>query len=568
MEPRTRKLLALLACAGLLSAFLIQGWFFIRANSQTFDEAVHLAAGYSYLDRHDFRLNPEHPPLLKELAALPVYLRYHVPFRPPPHLWEQGEKWTISREFLYHSPVFADDLLTTARLPMLALGGLLVALTGWWAYRLWGEGAAVVATGLAAFEPNLIAHSCLIGTDVGSAFFIVLTLYLLWEYGQKRSLWLLAASGIALGLGLASKFSVVLLVGMGGVILLAHVCFRSAPLFPPRADVAPPRLAIRLKQAVFVTVCVAVLAAVVVLSAYFFQGWGYWKNGFTWQMTKGGQGHDGYFLGEYSKDGWLLYFPVAFLVKTPIGSIVLIAASLLLFRAGKRLALRDGLFLLVPVFVFLAVVIRGRINIGVRYLIPIYPFLFLLASRLATVTLTRRWLVPVLLGIALLGNAVSVLRIAPHDLAYFNELAGGPENGRHLLADSNLDWGQDLKGLKEYIDRENIPIIYLSYYGTALPEGYGIRYQEIPGGSPVDWTERHKDSVPEDGPQYLAVSVTNLQGVYWDPDEHGKRAPFEEFDSRKPDAIIGHSIYVYRLTGPLDRERLAEIALRGSKKRP
>src|SRR5262245_21639838 len=103
MQTKTAKRLALLICVALILAFLAQGWAFIRANSQSHDEGVHLVAGYSYLATHEFRLNPEHPPLLKELAALPIYLRYRLPFRPAPHLWEQkpeAEKWAISRDFL------------------------------------------------------------------------------------------------------------------------------------------------------------------------------------------------------------------------------------------------------------------------------------------------------------------------------------------------------------------------------------------------------------------------------------------------------------------------------------
>lgn len=224
----------LLVCATLIAAFLAQGWWFIRANSQTHDEAVHFTAGYSYLATHEFRLNPEHPPLLKEWSALPTYLSYRPPFRPAPNLWEQkpeAEKWGISRDFLYHSGVPHDTLLTLGRLPGLALGGVLVALIGWWSYRLWGAKGAMLGTALAAFEPNLITNACLITTDLGSGLFIFLAMYLLWEYGNSRSPLLLVAAGITTGLALASKLTGVLLFGMGGVILMGHVLLRQSPLF-------------------------------------------------------------------------------------------------------------------------------------------------------------------------------------------------------------------------------------------------------------------------------------------------------------------------------------------------
>jgi len=549
MQTKTANRLAFGVCVALLFAFLAQGWGFIRANSQSHDEAVHLTAGYSYLATHDFRLNPEHPPLLKELAALPIYLRYHLPFKPATHLWGQStaeaEKWAISRDFLYHSSVPYDDLLTLGRLPGLLLGALLVSLVGWWSYRLWGPGAAVLGMALAAFEPNLVTNACLITTDMGSALFIFLAMYLFWEYGNSRRALLLVGAGVATGLALASKLTGVLLFGMGGVILAAHVLLHRSPLFPPAKEGTGPARVVRLKQASLIALVVAVLAAVTILPPYFFQGWERWWYGFRWQTTKGAFGHHAFFLGEYSDKGWLLYFPVAFLIKTPVPSLLLIAASLLLFRAGRPLRLREALFLLVPVGIFLALMIPAKINIGVRYLTPIYPFLFVCAARLATLSFPRPWLAPVLLGVPVLLTAVSSLRQAPHQLAYFNELIGGPDHGDRYLADTNIDWGQDLKGLREYILDERLDVVYLSYFGTAPAEEYGIRYQELPSFGAVDWPAHPVGGMPREEPRkLLAVSVTNLQGAYL-----GEPGPYAFFyRERSPLAKIGYSIWIYDLT--------------------
>ena len=142
-----------------VSAFLVQGYFFVDANSQTFDEAAHIAAGYSYITKGDFRLNVEHPPLSKELAGLAVYLRYHLPFNPEPELWQKADEWMIGQDFLYRSSASQEEILRVGRLPNLFLGAILVALIGWWTYRLWGAWPAFIAGGLAAFDPNLIAHA-------------------------------------------------------------------------------------------------------------------------------------------------------------------------------------------------------------------------------------------------------------------------------------------------------------------------------------------------------------------------------------------------------------------------
>ena len=137
------------------------------------------------------------------------------------------------------------------------------------------------------------------------------------------------------------------------------------------------------------------------------------------------------------------------------------------------------LFLVLPVIVIFLAMTQAKTNIGLRHILPVYPFLFVLASRMATIHFRRTWLAPLLIGIPVVFTAMSSFRIAPHQLAYFNESVGGPEQGYRYLSDSNLDWGQDLKGLKAYMDKEKLPIIYLSYFGTAPPSYYGIRYQDV-----------------------------------------------------------------------------------------
>jgi hypothetical protein len=561
MGSTAAKSLAFLLCAALVTAFLVQGWMCIRTKSQTFDEAGHITAGYSFLARKDFRLYREHPALIRELCALPVYLLYRLPFQPEEPLWQSAEMWAISRDFLHGSRVAAEDILTAARLPNLALGAALTALVGWWSYRLWGAGAAVVGTALAAFEPNLVAHASLVGTDLGITLFTFLTLYLLWEYGNTRSFLLLAATGVALGLALTTKFSGMLLVVMVSGLLAAHVAFRRSPL--RREESMPPPRRRRFAESVRMGIVLAAGAAVVFPAVYFFQGVAPWLDGLRWQLAKLGVGHPGYFLGEYSDKGWWTYFLVAFLIKTPVGSLALLAASLLLFRCGQPLGRREALFLFLPVVTFLIAVVRGKVDVGVRYLLPIYPFLFVLASRLATLSWGHVGVGAVVLGLPLAATAGSVLRIAPHQLAYSNELIGGPEEGWHYLGDSNIDWGQDLRGVRDYMEREQVPMVYLSYFGTAPPEAYGIRYQAAPVGSPVTWPEKRTELLPPGtSRELLVISVTNLQGIYLTD-----RALYAWLRERRPVERIGYSIHVYELTGdPTAHLRLAEDYLNAAAK--
>ena len=185
----------------LLLVFFLQGFVFIRANSQTFDEAYHIAAGYSYLVTGDFRVEPQNPPLIKALQALPLFVGYGLPFNPDTRHWQERGDYLLGLDFLYRSTVPADRLLGLSRLVNLFLGGLLIVLIGWWAYRLWGSCAALLAMTLACLEPNLVAHSSLVTTDVGVTLFIFLAVYLLWEYLQRPRWWLLVVTGFIGRLG-------------------------------------------------------------------------------------------------------------------------------------------------------------------------------------------------------------------------------------------------------------------------------------------------------------------------------------------------------------------------------
>ena len=540
-------------CAGsiLLLLFFIQGIFFIRANSQTYDEAMHIAAGYSYLAKRDFRIEPQNPPLIKELQALPLFLIHKLPFSPDSQHWRDGAGYLIGQDFLYKSTLQADRMLALTRFPNLFLGGVLVALTGWWAYRLWGSGAAILAVALASFDPNLVAHSSLVTTDVGVTLFIFLSAYLLWEYLNSPRWWLLAVTGISAGMALVSKFSAILLIPIIASIIVLDVLIVRKPdsAFVPGKRQSEVRHKL-LKGAVMFFL-VLIFASLTIPPTYFFQGFQPWLFGFQRFLTLAQEGQPAFFLGEHSYQGWWNYFVVAFFIRTPLGTLGLLFSSLALYRTGNPFRRRDAIFLLLPVLLFFAAMTQAKVNMGVRHVLPVYPFLFVLASRLATVRFRGRWLKYFLVGGPLIFTAVSSLRVAPHQLASFNEIVGGPDQGYRYLADSN-DWGQDLKGVKAYMEKEKLPIIYLSYFGSAPPSYYGIRYQYVPGTWPLEWPPP-ADRVPADAPRkILAISVVNLQEVFT-----SYNPLFDWLWRREPVAKIGYSIFIYDLTK--DREGLMQL---------
>ncbi|HKY06601.1 MAG TPA: glycosyltransferase family 39 protein [Candidatus Binatia bacterium] len=541
-----RKAIALLASLALIVLFLAQGIYFIHANAPTYDEAMHLAAGYSYLATRDFRLEPQNPPLIKTILALPLFLRHRLPFRTDTQAWSEGDGYPIGQNLLFQSALPADQMMLLARLPNLLIGLLVVLLAGWWACRLWGGGAAVVAIALASLDPNLVAHSSLVTTDAGATLFIFTTIYLLWEYLRSRSCWYLAFAALSLGLALVSKFSTVLLVPIIGSILASSVIFDDAD----RNQLRRRRFSAGWLQAIAAFSLMLLVAAPLIPAAYFFQSFQLWLTGFGKFMTLAREGQLAFFLGQVSYEGFWAYYPVAFLIKTPIGSLLLMAASVIFYRAGNPLRRSQTICLLLPVVIVFLALTQSKVNIGVRHILPVYPFFFVIASRRATANSSQRWILMV--GAALLFTGVSALRIAPHQLAYFNEFVGGPGAGYRYLSDSNLDWGQDLKGLKAYLEKERVPIIYLSYFGTAPPSYYGIRYQYVPGAWPLEWPPPD-DKVPADAPRkILAISASNLHDADR-PDD----PLFDWLQTRRPSEKIGYSIFIYDLTD--DREGLMKL---------
>jgi hypothetical protein len=247
-----------------------------------------------------------------------------------------------------------------------------------------------------------------------------------------------------------------------------------------------------------------------------------------------------YLLGEISGEGFWLYFPIAFAVKTPLPTLLLLLASLI-FLPDKGSVAVSRRFLFIPILVFFSFAVYSRMNIGLRHILPIYPFLFvwlgdsvsaLWASRLAA----KRC------GVLLLGLWLvwSTLNAFPHYLAFFNETVGAGDRYK-ILVDSNLDWGQDLKGLKGWMDDHKVAKIQLAYFGTADPAYYGIDAVHKPGTWSTVLAKPHGSGAAQDA-SYIAISATHLAGVYFGPSN-----PYEKYLSRDPVAVIGGSIYVYQV---------------------
>jgi hypothetical protein len=579
-----RSVLAALAVLGSLAWFWSRGEQFLANNGPTFDEAVHLAAGYSYWTTGSFRLNPEHPPLLKMLWAAPLMFGDRPPYPHETAAATGNDHWHVGAALLYDSDRPAQRnmdvpagavgsrrppraLLDPARRVNLAIGCCVVLLAGWWAYRLWNSRlAGVAAVAFAVCDPNLLALSCVLTTDAGLTLFTLLACYLLWEYTAKPSRGLLVASGVALGLALGAKFSALAVVaglGAAGFVYvlrggrLALPCqaacgFATDPAKPQATGEGAVGLRERLSLAVPFAFRLALIALVTLAATYGFVHFDQWGAGLKFQLTRAAHG-DGvmYLNGELSRSGWYHYFLVLLPLKLPPGLIVGVLFTCV--TGGLNRGVRRA-FLLVPPLVFFALASYSRVNLGVRVVLPVLPFLYVLAAGLACSTCCR-CAGRVMLGACVAWCAVSAVRSDPHPIAYFNELTGGPRGGIRHVADSNLDWGQGLPALKQYLDANGIDAVYLSYFGTDRPEAYGIRFQALPTYGRVG--ELGGESIPADAPRHvLVVSANNLLGIYLnDP------STFAWLRQREPTAVLAGCLYVFDLTGDADAIRRVRTLL-------
>jgi hypothetical protein len=225
------------------------------------------------------------------------------------------------------------------------------------------------------------------------------------------------------------------------------------------------------------------------------------------------------------------YFPVAFAVKTPAAVLLLAALTLAIgFRRliGRLRRAPFHWFLLgIPPAAYFLASMSSNLNLGIRHLLPVYPFLFIL---IAAVCARRRWLPLVLLLVAI--QIYENARIFPHYLAFFNSISGGPDRGPEYLLDSNIDWGQDLKRLKAYVEQRGAPEVCLAYFGTAPPE-YFLDWRPIPFTAEVA-----RSGSPD---CLVAVSVSLLRGLYVADDRLDWLRPLV------PDARLGYSIHVFDL---------------------
>jgi len=498
-----KKVLVALAFVALILQFAFQ-LHLAKIDARTTDEGGHLAAGYTYVTTGDWRFNAEHPPLTKVLAGLAI-LPLHPKITPEmDNLWKRSanffyDSWSENRRYgemiLYEAGNDADQLLFWGRLPAVVLTfllGLAILLIAW---REWNGTAALIATLLYVFDPAIAAHGHLINTDLPAALGYLLTIYAGWKFFVKPEKKTSILFGLALGFSLLLKYTTI--IALPALIVLAIINWIRNKKKKEYCKKIWPKLLVVALTSVFLlwlgygfhdrivpasksfttensytgshhgsTENIGILVPKnskdriynFIQPIIFFLPGDYAK-GLFMVFNHVGSGHKSFLLGEVSTTGWWYYFPFIILVKTPIPTLLLIGFSVYL-ACKKRPKNWQVMSLIIGAIIFLLAAMTSKANLGVRHILPFFPLLYLVIGY-STVLMSKKILWFTVALLVWLGTVFTFSY--PYYLSYFNEFVGGSYNGYKVAADSNLDWGQDLKRIAEYVQKNKLQNVYIEY---------------------------------------------------------------------------------------------------------
>lgn len=586
----------------------------ILNESAIVDELAHIPAGYAYATKLDYRLNPEHPPLLKAIsgAFVRVFVNPRLPVENPSWKNEINGQWGMGYSFLYGVGNDADAIIFWARIPVILLSLFLGWLLYRWTYKRFGSGAALSTLALFCFSPTILAHSRYMTTDLGASFGFFIGIITFIQLLDRPTLRNTIIAGICFGIAQLLKFSLVLLVPMYGIIFLLWIItmpFENKREWMAHSWFFLKRIALGLLMALGVIWIFYGLFTynypperqlrdtTYLLSSYGFRPaanldlWlvehpltrplGHYILGVLMVQQRAAGGNTAFFLDEVSNKGSRLYFPLLYFLKEPtalhIFGLIALWHMTMQFRSWRRRRKTHPMdtiswrraahtyFIewscMICIAVYWAVSIKSPLNIGIRHVLPTFPFLYILITRGVT-----RWMhngiisnpqtwnqrlanlfkmsffsFPKYIAFAFLmfWIIIGTFTVAPHFLSFYNELAYGTPQGWKIAVDSNYDWGQDLKRLADFVDKNNIQHISLDYFGGGVPSYYlGNRVEQWSGsrGQPKGW---------------FAISSTFRQGDFGTPiNELIPTNPGQHYEWLKqypPIARAGYSIFIYKL---------------------
>lgn len=506
-----------IAIPALAVLFVLLAAASARHKSLTWDEPTFITTGYTYLDKSDFRLNPEAPPLLQELVALPIV---HGEFVPPDYAhegWEKRAQVAFARDHTIRNADRIEAFAWWARFPTWILGACLIIGGAAWCAQMAGPTSALVFGLLAAVSPNLLAHGRLATTDFGCAVLMLAAVCTFWRAIHDNRILNWVIVGLVTGLALLSKFTALLLGPT--FVILGLVELRAGNVS-----------AASLIKGGGITAA-AILGLLFV--GYDFQaGPALYLAGLDAIYSRFTAGYQFYLMGDVLDKPVWYYHVVAFLLKTPEPTILLLCIALYATVRSPRLR-RPAIYLLTPVALLFLASSFDKANLGLRRVLPAYPFLFAFIAVAASTKPCRacKMIYAGLVAWAVLASALAY----PHYLSYVNTFSGGISNGPYLLDDSNIDWGQDLPALAFWQRQNPGETVELRYFGTMEPSLYDVRASRMPDEDVL---------LPRPGRVY-AISAHNL--VHFRKVAHRiDRPDIDWLALYTPFERLGGSIYLYR----------------------
>ena len=542
-----------MVCAVALAAHLVMGLVFIRSAAPTYEETGCLAGGYSRLATGKYGINIlDHPPLAEMADAAALLLINPSVFANHPYFMRSAPA-RYGDLFLYQNTVPAEKLLNTARFFSFILWSGLLAFFIWlFAFKTAGPEAGAFSVAVFSLMPVFIANNALVTTDAAPAVFYFgafcfgyifssLSVLSVSARGGKtvkvldnnRQYIYAALAGLVSGLAMASNFSMFIIPPLIIAFWIGH-------------NLLEPKF--RLTRLLWYS-AVYLGAALVTLALVYKFDMGLYLTGRGVALERLHQQDRLAFVwgGHFVNHVWW-YFPLALVIKTPLAVLALGMAGLAAVKSSFK---KDHLWLILPPLIDFSVSMGVGGRIGLRHMLPVMPFLAVLAGLGVAYARDKKVLRYIMAPLVLLWGW-GLVKTGPYYLAYFNELAGGPANGYNFLVDSDLDWGQDLKTMSSWLKKRGNPPVVFSYFGAARPEYYGLRYLPLGVISTVELPGTGEDLCRIDR-LLLAVSATNLQSAYY-PD----KKTFDWLKDRKPVFKAGYSIFIYDLTS--DKEGAIKLA--------
>jgi Dolichyl-phosphate-mannose-protein mannosyltransferase len=574
LRMKNSRVVVALGVFALLVVFLVELAVTVRGESITWDEDDHLYAGYMSLKTGDFGLNPEHPPMVKMLAALPILgMPLHVPALQGREF--KHDAFLGGKEFLFKND--ADTMLFRARMAAATFAILLALLVFLAGREMFGVAAGFVALVLLVFDPNQIAHGAFVTTDTALTCFMFGSVYAFYRYVKRPTIWRLVVVGLAWGLALAAKHTGIFVFPMLVVLALCE-WWMGRKAEPGAGTDAPRRLGL-----VQYVLALAAITAVSLTVLWGFYGFRYAARPaglvlnptsaeYIAQLPRPGEAkllatvsrfhllpesyiygladvrltdsvYNSFLLGKTYPHGVWFYFPFAIAIKSTLAFLILLGIAIWAIAARKLTRWREILFLTVPPALYLAVAMSSHMNIGVRHVLPLYAFLEVLIGGVAValVAASPKW--KYVIGALILLQVATSLRAFPSYISYVNEAWGGQKNAWWLLSDSNADWAQQLKATKSYLDARGIKDCWFVYFGEGVIDAsyYGIPCKMLPTQDAM-WVDEKFYDTPEVVDGVVLISAGDLSGFEYGP---GELNPYEQFKSVKPTDAIQHQIYVY-----------------------